>query len=453
MLLIIHTLDFHPRSHLFITQDGKLSREKCHAATKDSLFVQILTVRRKWDDFALKMWTQGIQSENLYKEVSSTASAPFVSEEFDSLLWVKGAVMSDVKKQEWNQMTKAVNEKDVFKEKVTKSGRFSFKTANQDPSAYINENTAGNTTKSNRTIVNLLSLFFSEFHPEETIETVPIEKLPQILCSFFQSIAKEGGESLGAGSLQTYLNALRRILVEKRAIDISKDPSFGQVFKVVQLKQRESCINGETVGKHSSDPIPEEVLWESWKQGLLGNRDPHALIAAVKLHLQTGFGCRSQMEMYQILNGDILEGPERADGLPSYLKFSERCTKTRSGKKGQGSKEIKMIFPADEFPQFCGVRLYKEYKSRCPPKVRDDPKVHLFLSVKTLTPESWKNVDVWYASLNMGKDKLGDIFKTIVFLKALFIKENFSGSLIVSQLLKLTNVDLSGIKLTETSIR
>ena len=337
MLLTIHTLDFHPRSHFFITKDNKLSREKCHADVKDALFVRILTNRPKWEDFALKMWTQGIQSANLYKEVeSSSIEAPFVSAEFNSVLWVKSAVMADVKKQDWNKMTNAIQGELIHKDSVVKSGRFSFKSANQPSSAFIAENTAENTSKSNKTVINLLNLFLIEYHPEWTIETVPLLKFPQVLCSFFQSITKEGGESLGAGTLQTYLNALRRILIEKRELDISKEPNFGQVFKVVQLKQRESCMNGETVGKHASEPVPPEVLWEAWSQGVLGNKDPHSLLAAVKLHLQTGFGCRSQTEMYNILNGDIEEGKERSDGLPSFLKLSERCTKTRSGKNGQG---------------------------------------------------------------------------------------------------------------------
>ena len=40
--------------------------------------------------------------------------------------------------------------------------------------------------------------------------------------------------------------------------------------------------------------------------------------------------------MYNVLNEDIVRGPLREDGIPSYLMLSERVTKTRKGTGGQG---------------------------------------------------------------------------------------------------------------------
>ena len=435
LFTLVNILELYSKSHLFIDSSGKYTREKKNAEVNSKGFVLVASRRKLWEDFSLKMWTRGVRSEEVFQDCMETPG-----EVFDSSMWVHSSKILDVTTEDWLALTQTIEPEKLSKNEAlsrkVKKGRFDFVAAAKTTTEFIQENVPANTLKSNQTVLRIFDGYLKEFHEESawTVETVPEEKLPEILCNIFQSLTKEGGEPLGAGTIQTYHYAFQRILVEKRNVDISKDAAYGQLNKVVALKQRKSCEQGQVVGKHRSGAIPPAVLRRAWQEGKLGGTNPHSLAAAIKVHFQSAFGLRSREEMWAIRNEDLREGPKRADGLPMYIQFSERVTKTRKGAKGNGAREfIPKLLPDDQNPEWCGIRLFRKFTEKKPLSARNDGQAHVFLSAKTISPSNWEDVEIWYSTSNMGKDTLG--------------------SLVKNQIEKLDNLDTQGAKITERSIR
>ena len=140
------------------------------------------------------------------------------------------------------------------------SSRFKLDNAGVSAQDFINNNTAENTKKSNKTVTNSFSQFMGEFHAEEKrgLDQLPSDVLGPLSTEFFQVINQENGQDFNASTLETYYRAFVRILSE-RDIHVSSDPNFKHLRKVVDKRQKQSCQEGQIPGKNASDVIPAEV--------------------------------------------------------------------------------------------------------------------------------------------------------------------------------------------------
>ena len=221
----------------------------------------------------------------------------------------------------------------------TISSKFKFKNLGGCASQFIQENQSKNTKRASTTILNLFSKFLKEVHPElpENILEIEVEKMPELVTELFMCLQKNEEESYNVSTLKTYYNSLSRILLEEKKICLKTSPDFQIAKKVLQKQQRISKQNGEIPGKHASNAIPADVLAKCWETRAFGKSNPRALTAANIVHTQSMFGTRALDELFQMRNADLVPAPDRGDGLPAYVAFSERLTKTRTGETGQGT--------------------------------------------------------------------------------------------------------------------
>ena len=92
----------------------------------------------------------------------------------------------------------------------------------------------------------------------------------------------------------------------------------------------QSVASGQRPGKNAAMAISGEHLQKALSEGTMGRSNPRALITTAHYVLVTGFGLRSVTESYNVLNGDLIHGPEvGSSGLPDWIQLSERVTKTR----------------------------------------------------------------------------------------------------------------------------
>ena len=202
---------------------------------------------------------------------------------------------------------------------------------------YLEKTQPVNSKRSLKTAVAALESVILELHPSEdrSLIELPKETLAQYLEEFFQCVVKADGTVYNASTLGTYFNSLARFLMEKKQIDIKKDPLFGLVGKVLARRQVECASEGDIPGKNAAKAIPKEVLAEVIAKGKIGFDDPRALTANVVKSFQAGFGTRNREEMYSIQNGDIDIGPLKMNGIPEYLELSDKLRRQEGGK---GSK-------------------------------------------------------------------------------------------------------------------
>ena len=308
----------------------------------------VLSSSKLWKDYCGKI--EAAVPENIFQVMTrinkdSWESPNTALDVFDSLIWVNPAYVVDVDIDTWYKMLEFYSETDLQLKRYieeqprdVQSNKFDFNQIDKSVPEFVEENTAPNTIKSNKTVIKLFDNFLSQMFPNEklTIDSVSKEKLPELASKFFMSLQKDVGISYNASTLQIYYHAMCRVLLQKRDINLKLDPAFGNLSKVLSRKQRLSVLDGETPGKHRSLAIPATTLAKCWADGHFGSKDPRSLISAVILHIQATFGTRAKTELHSIRNSDILIGPEREDGIPSHLSLSERLTKTRHGLHGQG---------------------------------------------------------------------------------------------------------------------
>eukprot|EP00092_Neocalanus_flemingeri_P065035 GFUD01079018.1.p1 GENE.GFUD01079018.1~~GFUD01079018.1.p1 ORF type:complete len:145 (+),score=36.56 GFUD01079018.1:1924-2358(+) len=65
---------------------------------------------------------------------------------------------------------------------------------------------------------------------------------------------------------------------------------------------------------------------------------------------------------------DLLYGPRRKDGMPEWIRLSERITKTRQGNAGEEREVEPVIYPDDEYLETCSVRTVLEYQRHKTPE-------------------------------------------------------------------------------------
>ena len=444
-----------PGRHVFVTGEGKIARSK-RFSLRENGFILVFSTTADWTAFTEEAVDSSVSADRIYRELSAVEVDS--KDKFNQLLWVNpDSLNEDIEINAWYKLSELYlythTYTDIFKKilktpsvieskessqsepKPAKSTKFNFKLLDKDNADFIEENMAPSTLRVTRVAVTLFDKFMQQAHPEllhATLATAEESRLPELISEFFKVLQKNEGESYNAGTLQTYYLALARFLKQKRNIVMKNNHVFEQTRDVLGRQQRISCKNGQRPGLHKSHAFPPEVLAEGWAKGAFGASDPKALIAALVLHMGPTLGIRGKEEQAQMLNVDLIEGARRPDGVLSFLRFSERITKTRKGVDGQGARKIEpMIYPDDARPDRCPLRLYDLYQSKKPDEMRT-PDSRFFLGVRNNTTKPWKKVGAWFVSQPMGKNTL---------------------STVVTKQIESKNINTKGLKLTGVSTR
>lgn len=296
---------------------------------------------------------------------------------------------------------------------VKSNSKFNFKRVGVAPEKFVKEKESKNTVKNTNVIERLFTKFLEDVHPEMPSDFISLEEkdIPDLVSEFFMMLQKNEEQSYNESTLLTYYYSLSRLFLEKKNIVVKNNPLFEGTRKVLRAQQKVSRENGEIPGKNASRAIPPEVLAKCWEKEVFGKKDPQTLQATVLLNHQIYFGVRAKKETVDTRVGDVSCGPLRSDGLPQYLEYSERVTKTRTGATGQGAREsIPRMYPDDARPDRCPVRLFDFFMSKKPAEARK-PDFRLFVNALNITKKKWEDCDVWYAAAPMGHNTIGGLIK------------------------------------------
>lgn len=147
----------------------------------------------------------------------------------------------------------------------------------------------------------------------------------------------------------------------------------------------------------SKDEI--ELLWSA---GGFGTETPEQLTASVWYLLSLHFGFRGCHESRQLLMGDIeVKSDSKGD---RYLEFSERLSKTRSGKGKPRAFNPKAW--ASGGPR-CPVYIYEAYNAKKPQKMLQEGKP-FYLAVNHMRKA---NSPTWFSAAPLGHNSISGIMK------------------------------------------
>jgi len=461
--------DARPDRFVFITDEGKIVRSKKLALKNRDGFILIFSTSAAWTEFCQETLDPNVSHDKVYQTLSDVPGTSGDTGLFDKLLWthpdsLKAEIPLDnwyilmdnyvytntgliqiIKKilmehsgpkvrEENSEPTARTGEALPGAIKKPVSSKFNFKLIDEDNSHFIERNMSPATIKANKTATRLFENFMKQCHPEllhNTLETAEESRLPNLIAEFLKVLQKDEDQKYNASSLQSYFLAICRVLKQRRNIVVKNNPLYEQCRCILSRQQKISCDNGQRPGLHKSQAFPPEVLAEAWAKGAFGSSNPKALTAALIIHCGPSFGIRGKEEFADIRVEDFIPGPRRADGVLSNIRYSERKTKTRRGVDGQGARNIEPImYPDDQRPERCPVRLFDLYQSKKPAEMLN-PDSRFFLSCKN-TKKNWSNVGVWFTSQPMGKHTLASL---------------------VPDQIKAAGIDTQGLKLTGVSVR
>ncbi|VDI51108.1 Hypothetical predicted protein [Mytilus galloprovincialis] len=142
--------------------------------------------------------------------------------------------------------------------------------------------------------------------------------------------------------------------------------------------------------------------------------NPEALTNTVWLNNSLHFGMRSRQEHTDMLFGDVTM-KATSEGK-HYLEYSERMTKTRQGESGNTRSFAPKMFENPGDPR-CPVNAFKEFMKRRPvDTLTPDSRIYLS-TLHNITPDSTFPPirALWFSKQPLGKNKLGDLAKTMFF--------------------------------------
>jgi hypothetical protein len=295
------------------------------------------------------------------------------------------------------------------------SKRIKQKNLHVNPSAYVQQQQAKNTTRATEYAVRL----FNEVMPDVALANgfeykellhIPMEELPDRLAKFFMVIRRNDGSSYNASTLESIYGSIARFLATEFTpkLDIKKDLRFDIVKKNVKSAQKESCADGERPGKHKAKPFKDEHIAKCWEEKLLGRHSPKALVTTVHFAMLHNFGSRANFEPYNVKNIDLVYGQIGKDGVPDKMELSERITKTRRGGQHDIRDWTPAIYADKENPDTCPVRTMMEFQRRKSPMQRN-PEGPFYLSIKQ-SAERFPDVQqFWFTNQRMGEHTIAKL--------------------------------------------
>ena len=277
-----------------------------------------------------------------------------------------------------------------------------------DPEEHIRQQIPNTTKKATVYAVNLYNSTMKEVAQELSfqhfeLKDVSVEDLPWRLSKFIMVVTKTDGKSFNASSLETIFASLARYLATDFTpkLDIKKDVRFKVVMNNLNSAKRESVKEGQRPGKNKARAFKQEHIALCWEGGSFGRDKPRALISTVQLILISNLGFRANLEVYNILNEDIVVGPKGKGGDPEWIEISERITKTRSGKAHDMRDLDQKVYADPENPATCPVKTLMEFRRRKTVSQKLPHKPYL-LGIKHSAEINPAKEEYWYTSKRMG---------------------------------------------------
>ena len=277
---------------------------------------------------------------------------------------------------------------------------------------------AKNTVKGTEVAVRRLK----NWHNERYGETLVLNKLTkantnQLLKHFFLEIRDTRNQTLGEeyepSTLQTYRNGLRRYFLERKEgekFDIGDD---NDLKKKLAAKKKQLKADGKGNRPFQADPLDENQIEKLWNSGAVGLKTPRQLLNLVWWNNIRMLGMRAQKEQ---LDCKIQDFQDRKN----YYEYTERSTKSRSGEKDNLKARRKYnnkIFRGDGSGRDPYLALQSYLKHR-------PEGVDAFY----LQPIDNPKGQIWYKTLILRKDGLGNIMKRMAELAEIQDEGRFTNS-------------------------
>ena len=183
-------------------------------------------------------------------------------------------------------------------------------------------------------------------------------------------------------------------------LDIFKNSLFAEFRSTLDAEMKR--LQGKGIGskKKQAEPLTEEEEEALWKNGLLGDHSPEALLNTMVYMIGLYFALRSGKEHRELQFHDSQIVLVQREGERSFLEYTEVGSKNHpGGLKGRYiSRKIVRHHQNISNPTRCFIRLFNLYKSRCPP----NPKRNAFY----LKPLKKHVGTVWFSREPLGHNTL-----------------------------------------------
>ena len=218
--------------------------------------------------------------------------------------------------------------------------------------------------------VKLLQTFLGTRNELRKVEEIPALELNEYICEFIISVRTKDGKDYEPSSLRSLLASFERHLKKNSySASIMNDLVFEKTRKVLLSKQKELKKKGKGNRPNASIALTSDELNTLYEKGLLGTRNPEALLNTLWLNSTMHFGLRGCKEHRDMCWGDV-KLKKTADGK-EYLEFNERQTKTRTGSDCRDIRAMPPKMFAIDGSEKDPIVVYKLYAQKRPEKMNE----------------------------------------------------------------------------------
>ena len=219
--------------------------------------------------------------------------------------------------------------------------------------------------------VKLLQTFLGTRNELRKVEEIPALELNEYICEFIISVRTKDGKDYEPSSLRSLLASFERHLKKNSySASIMNDLVFEKTRKVLLSKQKELKKKGKGNRPNASITLTSDELNTLYETGLLGSRNPEALLNTLSLNSTIHFGLRGCKEHRGMCWGDV-KLKEIADGK-EYLEFNERQTKTRTSSDCHDIRAMPPKMFTTDGSEKDPIVVYKLYARKRPEKMNED---------------------------------------------------------------------------------
>ena len=236
---------------------------------------------------------------------------------------------------------------------------------------------------------------------------------------FAFEVRKQDGSRYPASSLRDIFQGIGYYLRNKLGRDwrIFNDHEFQATRMALDAAMKEAnALKIGSQGSGPSQPITQEQEDRLWESGILGDSNPTVLLHTIFFCCGKFFGLRGGKEHRELEFGKHIQLTVTEQG--ETLVYTNSYSKNYNG--GLKHRNLKpkciKVFPCNENPQRCFVRLYKLYASK---RSSNFKSTGFYLRAKIIYHEH-----DWYEDRVLGHNTLDNLMKVIASCDAL--KGNFT---------------------------
>ncbi|XP_063399089.1 zinc finger MYM-type protein 2-like [Mytilus trossulus] len=274
----------------------------------------------------------------------------------------------------------------------------------EDTDKFLVDTVNKNTLYKTRTDVKTFQDWLIEIGEARDFKEIPPKEMDGLLARFCLGVRKKDKTEYEPDSITAMMNSIERHFKDiKMPYSIKDDTLFSHSKRVLESKRKCLKVMGKGNKKLKADPLEKEEIEIMYEKNVLGAGNPESLLNTVWLNNGVYFGLRGRQDHSNMLWGDV-ELKMTSDGK-EYLEFTEKSTKTRSGKNsGDCRKVLPKAFQVPEDDN-CPIKIYKAYRDRRPLDMRE-PDSRFYLK-----PLNKPKSEIWYSRQCVGKNKMGTIMK------------------------------------------